>query len=100
MRRFLSVCSSRDRASSRAFWFTLHLCFHKDGVLSKDAVIVCFASFFAKSLFPLHHLFDLKICVCVCVCVPVISRNDVVLSHRLGFRLLLQLALDGADVVL
>ena len=55
---------------------------------------------FVKHLFPLHHLFDLKICVCVCVCVPVISCNDVVLSHRLGFRLLLQLALDGADVVL
>ena len=55
-----------------------------------------------KHLFPLHRLFDVEICVCVfvCVCVPVISRNDVVLSHRLGFRLLLQLALDGADVVL
>ena len=38
--------------------------------------------------------------VFVCVCVPVIGRNDVVLSHCLGFRLLLQLALDGADVVL
>ena len=52
---------------------------------------------FVKHLFLLRHLLDLKICVCVYTCdLP----NDVVLSHRLGFRLLLQLALDSADDVL
>ena len=83
----------RERSGSRC------TCVHKDGVLSKDAIIVCFASFSPicqTFVFP-PPSFRLKD---LCVCVPVISRNDVVLSHRLGFRLLLQLALDGADVVL
>ena len=74
-------------------------------MLSKDAVIVCFASFSPicqtfVSPPPSFRFKDLCLCLCLCVCIPVIGCNDVVLSHRLGFRLLLQLALDGADVVL
>ena len=65
-------------------------------MLSKDAVIVCLVSFspICQTFVSPPPSFRL------CVCIPVIGCNDVVLSHRLGFRLLLQLALDGADVVL